>query len=103
MSTSTDRFLEKKTGNQWNIEAVFQPESLRFFSGDFRPFSCAFSREMAGILLPFYIDFRSFLPDSVAFPAFFSGIRSASMAGIIELGFYRKISSRNLIFRTECK
>ncbi len=42
------RILQEKTGNRWNMEAVFRPELVRFFSGGFLSTSCAFRQETIG-------------------------------------------------------
>jgi hypothetical protein len=43
------RILQESTGNRWNMEAVFRPESFRFF---FRWIPARFLCFPAGILLP---------------------------------------------------
>ncbi len=79
-SRNTGRFQQENTGNQWNLKAVIRLESLRIFSGEFRPFSCDFRQKQpqshrkkykklpTEILLPSSIDFRSFPAESGDFP-----------------------------------
>jgi hypothetical protein len=40
--------LKENTGNRWSVEAVFQPEIFRIFSGGFLLTSCAFRQEPGG-------------------------------------------------------
>jgi hypothetical protein len=42
------RILQENTRNRWNMEAVFRPEIVRIFSGEFPSNSCAFRQEPAG-------------------------------------------------------
>jgi hypothetical protein len=67
------------------MEVVFRAGKILDFSGVFRPNSCCFWWETAGshrdssrifrpeLLLPFSIDFGSFLPETVIFPELSGG------------------------------
>jgi hypothetical protein len=80
-SRNKGRFQQENTGNQWNLKAVIRLESLRIFSGEFRPFSCDFPLETAvkssekiqkiSDRNTASIDFRSFSAESSDFPASF--------------------------------
>ncbi len=82
-SRSTGRFRQENTGNQWNMETVFQPDRLCIFSIDFWLASRSFRQETpvnhrkksenfpVGILLPFLIIFWTFSKGSSDFSASF--------------------------------
>jgi hypothetical protein len=87
-SRTTGRFLQENTRNQWNLEAVFRPESLLIFPGDFRLAFRSFRQETPGndreknpkIFRPEYcFHFRRVLEFSCRF-------RSFPETGIIDLG-----------------
>jgi hypothetical protein len=63
-------------------------DHFRVLSPGERPEYCFHFTSISGV----------FLPDLMTFPALYSGIRSASMAGIIELVFYRKVVVETLFF-----
>jgi hypothetical protein len=39
----------ESSGNRWSMEALFRPETVRFFSGRFLPTSCAFGQENVSV------------------------------------------------------
>ncbi len=45
---SGHRILQENTANRWTMEAVFQPEIIRIFSGKFLRTSCAFRQPPTG-------------------------------------------------------
>jgi hypothetical protein len=97
-SKITGRFRQESTGNRWNVEAVFPPETFRIFSDDFRPVPAGKHRKSTGIhrkkpnkfpvgiLLPLPAISGAFLQDPATFPLLFCGILRDPVAVIIDLG-----------------